>query len=126
MLNSGAMTPPAPAPGLRRGLGVLTLAGTIFVFISSGPFSLEAISPSTSGTGCPTSARGSSAWSASPSTCRGVSRGWPGALLICVGPFLICWLGVPIGGRELARLGILGLLSGPFAYAIMRAAHPAR
>jgi amino acid transporter len=29
--------------GLRRGLGVLTLAATIFIFISSGPFGLEAM-----------------------------------------------------------------------------------
>ena len=28
---------------MRRGLGVLTLAGTLFVFVSSGPFGLEAM-----------------------------------------------------------------------------------
>src|SRR5216117_2452837 len=37
-----AMNRPAPAR-LRRGLGVVTLAGTIFVFVSSGPFGLEAM-----------------------------------------------------------------------------------
>ena len=41
---------------------------------------------------------------------------WPGALAICVGPFLICWLGVPIGGRKMLWLGLLGLASGPLAY----------
>jgi amino acid transporter len=32
-----------PQGGLRRGLGVVTLAATIFIFISSGPFGLEAM-----------------------------------------------------------------------------------
>jgi amino acid transporter len=45
-----------------------------------------------------------------------VPGGWPGAVAICVGPFLICWLGVPIGGRKLLGLGLLGLASGPLAY----------
>jgi amino acid transporter len=30
-------------PRLRRGLGAVTLAGTIFIFGSSGPFGLEAM-----------------------------------------------------------------------------------
>jgi amino acid transporter len=50
-----------------------------------------------------------------------VPGGWPGAVAICTGPFLICWLGVPIGGAEMAWLGIAGLLSGPLAYAAVRA-----
>lgn len=33
----------APRSGLRQGLTVLTLGGTIFIFISSGPFGLEAM-----------------------------------------------------------------------------------
>src|SRR5438046_3613207 len=37
-----SMNAPPPAR-LRRGLGVVTLAGTIFVFVSSGPFGLEAM-----------------------------------------------------------------------------------
>ncbi len=41
MLHSRAMTHPASRGGLRRGLGVVTLAGTIFIFICSGPFGLE-------------------------------------------------------------------------------------
>ena len=45
-----------------------------------------------------------------------IPGGWAGAIAVCAGPFLICWLGVPIGGRELAWLGIAGLLSGPLAY----------
>ena len=35
--------PEAPRSGLRQGLTVLTLAGTIFIFISAGPFGLEAM-----------------------------------------------------------------------------------
>ncbi len=50
-----------------------------------------------------------------------VPGGWFGAIAICVGPFLICWAGVPIGGRRLAWAGILGLLSGPLVYAALRA-----
>ncbi len=50
-----------------------------------------------------------------------VPGGWPGALAICTGPFLICWLGVPIGGRRMAWQGLLGLLSGPLAYLALRA-----
>jgi amino acid transporter len=49
-----------------------------------------------------------------------VPGGWPGALAICTGPFLICWLGVPIGGRRLLWQGILGLASGPVAYVLLR------
>lgn len=37
------MSGPPPDGHLRRGLGVLTLAGTIFIFICSGPFGLEAM-----------------------------------------------------------------------------------
>src|SRR5262245_59248017 len=36
-----AESKPTAPPRLRRGLSVLTLAGTIFIFISSGPFGLE-------------------------------------------------------------------------------------
>ena len=44
-----------------------------------------------------------------------VPGGWPGALAICAGPFLVCWVGVPIGGRDKFWLGLLGLASGPLA-----------
>jgi amino acid transporter len=50
-----------------------------------------------------------------------VPGGWPGAIAVCVGPFIICWLGVPIGGRHMALLGISGLLSGPLAFFLLRA-----
>ena len=50
-----------------------------------------------------------------------VPGGWPGAVAICTGPFLICWLGVPIGGRSMAWRGLLGLASGPLAYLGLRA-----
>ena len=50
-----------------------------------------------------------------------VPGGWPGALAICAGPFLICWLGVPIGGRKMLWLGLLGLASGPLTYFALRA-----
>ena len=50
-----------------------------------------------------------------------VPGGWFGAIAICVGPFLICWAGVPIGGRRLAWAGLLGLLSGPLAFVALRA-----
>jgi len=43
VLHSRAMTLGGGDPALRRGLGVLTLAGTIFVFIAGGPFGLEAM-----------------------------------------------------------------------------------
>jgi len=49
-----------------------------------------------------------------------IPGGWAGAIAVCAGPFIICWLGVPIGGRELAWLGIAGLLSGPLAYMTLR------
>lgn len=49
-----------------------------------------------------------------------VPGGWPGAILICTGPFLVCWLGVPIGGRDLAWVGLLGLASGPAAWVLSR------
>jgi amino acid transporter len=49
-----------------------------------------------------------------------VPGGWAGAIAVCAGPFVICWLGVPIGGREMAWLGIAGLLSGPLAYGALR------
>jgi len=45
-----------------------------------------------------------------------VPGGWPGAIAICVGPFLICWLGVPIGGSRMLGPGLLGLASGPLIY----------
>jgi amino acid transporter len=44
-----------------------------------------------------------------------VPGGWAGALAVCAGPFLICWLGVPLAGRRLLWAGLLGLLSGPCA-----------
>jgi len=50
-----------------------------------------------------------------------VPGGWIGAVAICIGPFLICWAGVPIGARRLAWAGILGLLSGPLVYLALRA-----
>jgi amino acid transporter len=50
-----------------------------------------------------------------------IPGGWPGALAICVGPFLVCWVGVPIGGRNMAWLGLLALASGPFVFALLRA-----
>ncbi len=53
-----------------------------------------------------------------------VPGGWPGAIAICTGPFIICWLGVPIGGRDLAALGIAGLASGPVAFVLLRALLP--
>lgn len=49
-----------------------------------------------------------------------VPGGWAGALAICIGPFLICWAGVPIGGRHLAWAGLMGLLSGPLAFVALR------
>ena len=49
-----------------------------------------------------------------------VPGGWPGAVAICIGPFLICWLGVPIGARAMAWQGLLGLSSGPLAYWTLR------
>jgi amino acid transporter len=49
-----------------------------------------------------------------------VPGGWAGALAICIGPFLICWAGVPIGGRHLAWAGLTGLLSGPLAFVALR------
>ncbi|HZM69355.1 MAG TPA: APC family permease [Candidatus Cryosericum sp.] len=49
-----------------------------------------------------------------------VPGGWAGAIAVCAGPFVICWLGVPIGGREMAWLGLAGLLSGPLAYGAFR------
>ncbi len=48
-----------------------------------------------------------------------VPGGWPGAIAICVGPFLICWAGVPIGARHLVWPGIAGLLSGPLVFAVL-------
>jgi amino acid transporter len=49
-----------------------------------------------------------------------VPGGWPGAVLVCIGPFLVCWLGVPIGGRDLAWVGLMGLASGPVAWILSR------
>jgi amino acid transporter len=48
-----------------------------------------------------------------------VPGGWPGALAVCAGPFLVCWLGVPIGARHMAWLGLLGLASGPLAASLL-------
>jgi amino acid transporter len=55
-----------------------------------------------------------------------VPGGWPGAVALCVAPLLICWVGVPVGGRGMAWLGILGLLSGPAAYLGLRRARRVR
>jgi len=53
-----------------------------------------------------------------------VPGGWPGAIGICVGPFLICWAGVPIGARHLVWPGIAGLLSGPLIFAVLSRIRP--
>ncbi len=48
-----------------------------------------------------------------------IPGGWPGAVAICTGPFIICWLGVPIGAKQMAWLGLLGLASGPIAFRLL-------
>ncbi|HEU4402158.1 MAG TPA: APC family permease [Candidatus Polarisedimenticolia bacterium] len=48
-----------------------------------------------------------------------VPGGWIGAVAICVGPFLVCWLGVPIGARQMAWLGLMGLASGPVVWKLL-------
>jgi amino acid transporter len=48
-----------------------------------------------------------------------VPGGWPGAIAICVGPFIVCWLGVPIGAMRMAWLGLIGLASGPAAFLLL-------
>ena len=48
-----------------------------------------------------------------------VPGGWAGAIAVCVGPFLICWAGVPIGARRLIWPGLAGLLSGPLVFAAL-------
>ena len=49
-----------------------------------------------------------------------VPGGWPGALALCAGPFFVCWVGVPLGGRNMAWLGAMGLASGPVAWLLLR------
>ncbi len=49
-----------------------------------------------------------------------IPGGWPGAIAICTGPFLVCWIGVPIGALDYWWLGLLALLSGPAAWLAMR------
>ena len=49
-----------------------------------------------------------------------VPGGAAGALAVCAGPFVICWLGVPIGGSALVWPGLLGLASGPLAWLLLR------
>jgi len=48
-----------------------------------------------------------------------IPGGWPGAIAICTGPFLVCWIGVPIGAWQFLWLGLLALLSGPIAWVAM-------
>jgi amino acid transporter len=51
-----------------------------------------------------------------------IPGGWPGALAVCAGPFIICWLGVPLGAWRMAWLGLLGLASGPVAFFLLKRA----
>ena len=53
-----------------------------------------------------------------------VPGGWPGALLVCAGPFIVCWIGVPtaawefIGARRWEPVGaaLLAVFSAPLAW----------
>jgi amino acid transporter len=49
-----------------------------------------------------------------------IPGGWAGALAICTGPFLVCWIGVPLGAMSYLWIGLLALLSGPIAWLVMR------
>ena len=55
-----------------------------------------------------------------------VPGGWPGALAICSGPFLICWIGIPVGGLPMITQGGLALLSGPIAAVVLGGFRPWR
>ena len=57
-----------------------------------------------------------------------VPGGWPGALLVCTGPFFVCWLGVPAAAREFAiaqgwkpiAIALAAIASGPAAWLLFR------
>lgn len=49
-----------------------------------------------------------------------IPGGWPGALAVCTGPFIICWVGVPYAAWEFRFFGGLALASGPLAWWFFR------
>lgn len=49
-----------------------------------------------------------------------IPGGWPGALAVCTGPFIICWVGIPYSAREFVVFGALALASGPLAWWFLR------
>jgi amino acid transporter len=59
-----------------------------------------------------------------------VPGGWPGALLVCLGPFVVCWIAVPISAVNAAitpaAVGLLALLSGPLAWFVLGRLLPRR